>query len=195
VPVYIAETSPPSIRGRLVGIFEILSQGGGMCGFWINYAVNQTISKSTKTQWIVPLAIQLIPGVLLFTGTFWCPESPRWHAKQDNWEEAGMILSDIRNLPRDHPYINKELSEIREQIELQTKRLFEKGTRNRIVIGLLLMACQNLTGVNIITYYSPRIFETLGITGTDTKLFATGFYGIAKTLGMIVFVSLGFNRN
>ncbi|KAL1961313.1 hypothetical protein VTO42DRAFT_41 [Malbranchea cinnamomea] len=39
VPVYIAETSPPSIRGRLVGVFEILSQGGGMLGFWINYIV------------------------------------------------------------------------------------------------------------------------------------------------------------
>lgn len=36
VPVYIAETAPPSIRGRLVGIFEIASQGGGMLGFWIN---------------------------------------------------------------------------------------------------------------------------------------------------------------
>jgi hypothetical protein len=35
--------------------------------------------------------------------------------------------------------------------------------------------------------YSPRIFETLGITGTDTKLFATGFYGIAKALGMVIF--------
>lgn len=49
------------------------------------------------------------------------------------------------------------------------------------------VAFQNLTGVNIITYYSPRIFETLGITGTDTKLFATGFYGVAKTLGMVIF--------
>ena len=66
VPVYIAETSPPSIRGRLVGIFEILSQGGGMLGFWINYARNQTISVDTKTQWIVPLAIRLLPGAMLF---------------------------------------------------------------------------------------------------------------------------------
>ncbi|KAL1961312.1 hypothetical protein VTO42DRAFT_40 [Malbranchea cinnamomea] len=49
------------------------------------------------------------------------------------------------------------------------------------------MACQNLTGVNIVTYYSPRIFETLGITGTSTKLFATGFYGVAKTVGMVIF--------
>ncbi|KFY70139.1 hypothetical protein V499_09425 [Pseudogymnoascus sp. VKM F-103] len=200
VPVYIAETSPPSIRGRLVGIFEILSQAGGMCGFWINYAVNQTISDSTKTQWIIPLALQLVPGALLFIGIFWCPESPRWYAMQDDWEKAKETLCWIRNLSTDDEYIRDEMASIRAQAligmppgggkmskKYMFKRLFEKGTRNRIVIGLLLMAFQNLTGVNIITYYSPRIFETLGITGTDTKLFATGFYGVAKTLGMVVF--------
>jgi hypothetical protein len=45
----------------------------------------------------------------------------------------------------------------------------------------------NLCFQNIITYYAPRVFETLGITGTSTKLFSTGFYGIAKTLGMCTF--------
>lgn len=200
VPVYIAETSPPSIRGRLVGIFEILSQGGGMLGFWINYAVNQTISDRLKTQWIIPLALQLLPGLFLLVGILWCPESPRWYAKTDQLEKAATTLSWIRGLPQDHPYIQQELSEIRAQNivakpppgvkssnKYMFKRLFQKGTRNRIGTGLLLMAFQNLTGVNIITYYSPRIFETLGITGTDTKLFATGFYGLAKTLGMIIF--------
>jgi hypothetical protein len=43
-PRYIAEIAPPSIRGRLVGFFEIASQGSQMCGFWVNYAVNRTIS-------------------------------------------------------------------------------------------------------------------------------------------------------
>ncbi|KAK6536236.1 hypothetical protein TWF281_000479 [Arthrobotrys megalospora] len=200
VPVYIAETSPPSIRGRLVGIFEILSQGGGMCGFWINYIVNRTISVDTKTQWLIPLALQLLPGVLLFCGIFWCPETPRWYAKHERWEEVSETLSWIRKLPIDHEYVRNELEEIRAQISsvspppgtesaktYYVSRLLQKGTRNRIGIGLLLMAFQNLTGVNIITYYSPRIFETLGIQGTDTKLFATGFYGVAKTLGMIIF--------
>jgi MFS family permease len=66
VPVYIAEIAPPSVRGRLIGIFEIASQGGGMLGFWINYACDRTIDVEKKTQWIVPLAVQLIPA--------WCPE-------------------------------------------------------------------------------------------------------------------------
>ncbi|EGX50917.1 hypothetical protein AOL_s00054g653 [Orbilia oligospora ATCC 24927] len=200
VPVYIAETSPPSIRGRLVGIFEVLSQAGGMCGFWIKYVVNRTISVDTKVQWIIPLALQLLPGVLLLCGIFWCPETPRWYAKQERWEEAIATLSWIRKLPASHEYVRGELEEIRRQVSSRNlpsenrntkryylSRIFQKGTRNRIGIGLLLMAFQNLTGVNIITYYSPRIFETLGIQGTDTKLFATGFYGVAKTLGMIIF--------
>ncbi|KAJ6438477.1 sugar transporter [Purpureocillium lavendulum] len=197
VPVYIAETAPPSIRGRLIGIFEIASQGGGMLGFWINYACDRTISSARAAQWVVPLGLQLVPGALLCLGMLICPESPRWLASHDRWDDAEKVLVDLRSLPADHPYIRDELSEIRQQVEERTanrmtfaemfKRLVQKGVRNRISIGLLLMACQNLTGVNIITYYSPRIFETLGLTGTSTKLFATGFYGIAKTLGMIIF--------
>ncbi|KAF3179589.1 hypothetical protein EYR41_002991 [Orbilia oligospora] len=102
VPVYIAETSPPSIRGRLVGIFEILSQAGGMCRFWINYVVNRTISVDTKVQWIIPLVLQLLPGVLL-CGIFWCPETPRWYAKQERWEEA---IAHSRGYGNFQPVIN-----------------------------------------------------------------------------------------
>ncbi|KAH8154798.1 uncharacterized protein LAJ45_01329 [Morchella importuna] len=199
VPVYIAETSPPSIRGRLVGVFEVLSQAGGMLGFWINYIVDRTIDPAGPTQWLIPVGLQLAPGAIFFFVSLFAPESPRWLCKKDNWDQARKNLVLLRNLPGDHEYILEELTGIREQIELEQlksggsslkanlKEMTLKGNRNRVGIGLLLMACQNLTGVNILTYYSPRIFETLGLTGTSTKLFATGCYGIAKTLGMVIF--------
>ncbi|KAF2730776.1 MFS quinate transporter-like protein QutD [Polyplosphaeria fusca] len=197
VPVYIAEVAPPSIRGRLVGIFEIASQGGGMLGFWINYATDRTINVGNKAQWVIPLALQLFPGVMLVFGMLWCPESPRFLMKTDNVEAAESILTKLRGLPSSHSYIQREMGEIRLQVEerstirlskmAQFRKLFEKGTRNRMGIGLALMFLQSFTGVNIITYYAPRIFETLGIAGTSLKLFSTGFYGIAKTLGMITF--------
>jgi MFS family permease len=158
VPVYISETAPPSIRGRLVGIFEIASQGGGMLGFWINYACDRTINVETQTQWVVPLAIQLIPGVLLLLGVAWCPESPRFLAKNDNFEGAERILCKIRGLDASHGYIQHEMSEIRAQIEErsanrqskkeQFMKLFQKGVRNRMAIGLALMFLQSFTGVS-----------------------------------------------
>ncbi|KAM5360200.1 hypothetical protein ACJZ2D_013910 [Fusarium nematophilum] len=197
VPVYIAETAPPSIRGRLVGIFEIASQGGGMLGFWINYATDRTIDVNSKTQWIIPLALQLAPGVGLACGMFWCPESPRWLARGDNFEAAQDILIKIRGLGSSHEYILREMADIRAQVEerstnkmsrgQQFKKLFQKGVRNRMGIGLALMFLQSFTGVNIITYYAPRIFESLGVPGTSLKLFSTGFYGISKTIGMFLF--------
>jgi MFS family permease len=158
VPVYIAETAPPSIRGRLVGIFEIASQGGGMLGFWINYATDRTIDVRKQSQWIVPLAIQLFPGVALFFGMFWCPESPRWLARGDRFDEAEKILTTLRGLPSTHPYVQQELNDIRSQVEerstnhlsrtAQFKKLFQKGTRNRMGIGLALMFLQSFTGVS-----------------------------------------------
>ncbi|KAH6689646.1 quinate permease [Plectosphaerella plurivora] len=197
VPVYIAETAPPSIRGRLIGIFEIASQGGGMLGFWINYLCDRTISRNAQAQWIIPLALQLVPGVCLFIGMTWCPESPRWLARGDNFEGCERILCLIRGLGPDDEYVRREMGEIRDQVQTrstmrmskkaQFQKLFEKGTRNRLGIGLALMFLQSFTGVNIITYYAPRIFETLGIQGTSLRLFSTGFYGISKTLGMITF--------
>jgi len=171
VPVYISETAPPSIRGRLVGIFEIASQGGGMLGFWINYACDRTISVEGKTQWVVPLAIQLIPGLLLLLGVAWCPESPRYLAKKDNFEAAERILCKIRCLDGSHAYIQHEMSEIRAQVEersanrqskkAQFMKLFQKGVRNRMAIGLALMFLQSFTGVSTHDTYS----------GIDAKLF------------------------
>ncbi|EFQ36321.1 sugar transporter [Colletotrichum graminicola M1.001] len=74
-----------------------------------------------------------------------------------------------------------------------SNRLLKKDSRNRIGVGLLLVAYQNLDTIRPKCSFialacgldSPRIFETLGVT--DTKFFATGLYSIAKTLGMVIY--------
>lgn len=135
-----------------------------MLGFWINYAINRTVSSERMAQWQIPLGLQLLPGGLLLAGIFLCPESPRWYAKKDRWDEAERSLVWARTLPAEHPFIQGELQQIRDQLQndmipqeskydpwYYMHRLWQRGTRNRIGIGLLLMAFQNLTGVNIIT--------------------------------------------
>lgn len=98
------------------------------------------------------MALQLVPGVALFFGMIWCPESPRWKARGDDFDGAEKILTYIRMLPSSDPYILREMGEIREQVERrstmkmskkeQFKKLFQRGTRNRLGIGLALMFLQ-----------------------------------------------------
>src|SRR5262245_14717730 len=98
-----------------------------MLGFWINYGTDAHISVNSEAQWIVPLALQLVPGVLLFLGILWCPESPRWLAREDDFDGAERILCKIRGLARDHQYVRREMTEIRTQVEERsTNRMSRK---------------------------------------------------------------------
>jgi MFS family permease len=166
IPVYISESSPPAIRGRLIGIFEVMLQLSQLPGFWVNYGVNKNLSNAGDTQWRIPFSIQLIPGALLMIMMSFQTESPRFLAKKGRWEKARGVLSYIRNLPEDHEYINWEIETIRGQLENEAsgtglsfiakcKQIWNTNTRSRLLRGVALMLLQNLSGINAINYYSP----------------------------------------
>lgn len=77
VPLFVAEAAPPSIRGRLVGVYEVGVSAGTFVGFWINYGLNKHVAP-VSAQWIISFAVQLVPGGLMMLGLFLLPESPRW---------------------------------------------------------------------------------------------------------------------
>ncbi|KAF8320765.1 general substrate transporter [Clavulina sp. PMI_390] len=173
-----------------MGFYELLLQVGGVIGFWINYAVTIHIAPTSK-QWHIPVAIQFIPGGLLVIGAFFLPESPRWIRSKGNLERSQAVTAMLRNLPEDHVYVQQELEMMDEQLAqsaayrtygAQMKELFVKGMRNRLASAFLMMMFQNLTGINAINYYSPRIFASIGLTGSSTSLFGTGIYGIVKLI-------------
>ncbi|KAL9109407.1 MAG: hypothetical protein Q9227_005914 [Pyrenula ochraceoflavens] len=210
-PLYISENAPRAIRGGLTGLYQLFIVFGVMLAFWINYGC--LLHLSGKAQYIVPLSMQGLPAVLLFVCMSLCNESPRWLAKQDRWEAAKSTLSHVRNLPATHPYVENEFTEICAVIErerlliggasfwnLQKEMWTIAGNRKRAIISITLMICQQMTGTNAINYYAPQIFENLGINGNTTGLFATGVYGIVKTVACAVFLliaadSLGRRRS
>ena len=79
-----------------------------MLAFWINYGAS--LNEKGKVMYIVPLAVQAIPAILLFSLMMISNESPRYLARKDKWEEARQILTRVRNLPEGHPYLEEEIS-------------------------------------------------------------------------------------
>ncbi|KAJ5185018.1 Major facilitator superfamily domain general substrate transporter [Penicillium cf. griseofulvum] len=118
IPIYLSELAPPAIRGRLVGLYELGWQIGGMLGFWINYGVEQHMPQDHE-QWIIPFAIQLIPSGLLFIGALWIKESPRWLFLKNRRHEAMENLCWIRQLEADDMYITEEVAAIDQALEHQ----------------------------------------------------------------------------
>ncbi|KAK3693327.1 general substrate transporter [Podospora appendiculata] len=210
-PIYVSENAPRAIRGLLTGLYQLFIVTGGMLAFWINYSAS--LHFSGKLQYVFPLAIQALPAMLLCGCMLLCQESPRWLARRDRWEETKAVLSRIRNLPPTHPYLEEEFKEIVDQLErerqligdatfwkLQKEMWCIPGNRNRALISIFLMICQQMTGTNAINTYAPTIFANLGITGVSNTLFSTGIYGIVKVLSCMAFLlfmadSLGRRRS
>lgn len=170
VPVYVAEIAPKSIRGRLVGIFQWAITWGILIMFYIGYGCSfMSGTKSFRTGW----GIQIIPGFLLLLGTMILPESPRWLAKHDQWEEAIDVITRVQaNGDAENPQVIIEIEEIKEVIRVESDAaslsivdLFRKDSLNRTLVGIFGQIWQQLTGMNVLMYYIVYIFDMAGYQG------------------------------
>jgi hypothetical protein len=105
----------------------------------VQYGVSTTMAPSHK-QWIIPFAIQLIPSALLFFGSFWLHESPRWLMSKGKREQAVKNLCWIRKLNEDDLYIKEEMYAIDANIERQ----MEAGESNSLRHSLMHFDCKIL---------------------------------------------------
>ncbi|TVY81266.1 Quinate permease [Lachnellula suecica] len=200
-PIFVAENCPPAVRGRITGLFQEFLVIGSTFAYWLNYGVALHIAPSTK-QWRIPVAIQLIPGGFLFIGLFFLKESPRWLMKQGRYEEAASSLAYMRREDIENPEIVKEIAEIRASIDEELaltegvtwKECIAPGVRYRFLIGFCIMFFQQFSGTNSIGYYAPQIFQTVGISATNTSLFATGIYGTVKVCTTGIFLLIGIDK-
>ncbi|KAF9814440.1 hypothetical protein IEO21_05104 [Rhodonia placenta] len=215
VPLYNAELAPPEVRGSLVALQQLAITFGIMISFWIDYGTNYiggTGATQSAAAWRLPIAMQLIPAMILGFGIMFMPFSPRWLVNNGRDEEALMVLSRARGMPPDSEVVHIEFLEIKAQylFEQETSAMqfpqYQDGTfksnfklglfsylsllksatlLRRVAIGTLTMFFQQWTGVNAILYYAPSIFTDLGLTGNTISLLATGVVGIVMFLATI----------
>ncbi|KAJ5983297.1 hypothetical protein N7481_005396 [Penicillium waksmanii] len=172
VPVYVAELAPAHKRGLVVGAQQWAITWGILIMFYISYGCS--FLKGTAS-FRVPWALQMIPAIFLFFGIFWMPESPRWLAKQDRWDDCQKILALIHaNNNPDDDLVRMELQQLREacdmdriQSDVSFTELVKPPMLWRLHIGVFVQIWSQLTGINVIMYYITFVFGMAGLSGNN----------------------------
>ena len=184
-PLYIAEISPPSIRGRLVGI----NQFNIVCGILLAFLSNYLIARSvTENAWRWMLGVQSIPAFLFFVLLFTIPDSPRWLVKRKRETEAKAILlkTGISNADQ---VLGDIKESIHSEVSAQQESLFSGKYRRPILYAVLLAMFNQLAGINAILYYAPKIFEQAGFGKNSAMLQSVGI-GLTNLIFTMLAMSL-----
>lgn len=178
-PLYIAELAPAQSRGRLVTVYFLAVMMGILIAYLIDFAF------STMHQWRAMLAMGAIPGVILGIGSVILPESPRWLMLQGNPDKACEALRRVRGG-----------ADIADEIEIVFKclgqslggwaDLWKPYLRIVLVIGIGLAIFRMVTGISIVIFYAPTIFEMSGVKSQAVDILATVGIGVVQVLATLL---------
>ncbi|MGZ3929404.1 MAG: MFS transporter, partial [Mucilaginibacter sp.] len=169
-PIYISEVSPADRRGRLVGLFQF----NVVLGILISYLSNYLISQFGDTSWRWMLGVQAFPAIIFLILIRFIPESPRWLIlKKQATGKALEILRIINPLNCDQELISIQNSSLDSNGNRSKKESIFSGHYNKPILLAMLFAFFNqVSGINAIIYYAPRIFEMAGL-GAHSSLLST----------------------
>ncbi|KAF7318815.1 Monosaccharide importer [Mycena chlorophos] len=170
VVMYQSETAPKSMRGFIVGLYQLAITIGALLSAIV---LNATKSHPNHSAWRIPIGIQFVWAGVLSGGMLLLPESPRYLLYRGRVEPAKRALSRLMNMPVDAPEVEAQAAEIQfalasEQETASSSYLecFRNGEYKnglRTWTGILLQGWQQLTGINFIMYYGTSFFSNSGI--------------------------------
>jgi len=177
-PLYIAEIAPAKNRGKLVS----LNQFAIIFGMLIVYFVNYYIARQGDDTWLNSIgwrwmfASETIPAGIFLVLLFFVPDTPRSLVLKSQPEKALEVLTKVNGIEE----AKKILADIQNTVVSHSGKLFSFGM-TVIVIGILLSVFQQFVGINVVLYYAPEIFKSMG-SGTDTALLQTIIVGAVNLL-------------
>jgi sugar porter (SP) family MFS transporter len=184
-PLYIAEIAPAAYRGRLAGMFQF----NIVFGILVAFLSNWLLGGIGEDAWRWMLGVEAIPALIYTAGCFLIPESPRWLIGRRGDRAAG-----VRVLGLIHPEASPaELSAKAEEIlaasaeKTSGSRFWTKRLRVPITLAFLVAFFNQLSGINAVLYFAPRIFELSGL-GAQAALIQS--VGIGITNLVFTFVGL-----
>ena len=175
--LYMSEISPKKVRGAIVSGYQFCITIGILLASCVDYG---TQNRTDTGSYRIPIAIQMLWAIILATGLFFLPESPRYFVKRGKIDRAAQVLGRLRGQPRDSEFVQTELAEIvaNHEYELQVvpqgsyfaswMNCFkgsiweQKSNLRRTILGTSLQMMQQWTGINFIFYFGTTFFQDLG---------------------------------
>ncbi|KAJ4007233.1 hypothetical protein NW766_009912 [Fusarium irregulare] len=198
IPVWHSELMKANNRGKGLAIELAINIFGVMLSYWVDYGMSFV---SNDAQFRFPLAFQIFFAILTFIGIILLPESPRWLINHDHHDEAREVLwavrQDAKSISKEDESVSRAIAEIQhaineERAAAQTssfKAMWKNGEQKflyRTMLGIGGQFMQQLSGINLITYYAPVIFqESVGISHNLSLLLA-GFNGVAYFFSSLI---------
>jgi MFS transporter, SP family, galactose:H+ symporter len=183
-PLYLAEVAPVRIRGAMISTYQLMITIGILVAFLSDTA----FSYSGNWRWM--LGVIAIPGALFLLGVLLLPDSPRWLMMRGRKAEAVVVLTRLRG---DAAVVVSEVADIEEQLKTPQRgwHLFLQNSnfRRSVGLGVLLQVMQQFTGMNVVMYYAPRIFEGMGYN-TESQMWFTAVVGLVNVLATFIAIGL-----
>ncbi|HET7356378.1 MAG TPA: sugar porter family MFS transporter [Nocardioidaceae bacterium] len=184
-PEYIAEQTPPKIRGGTVTFNQLMVTLGILLAYIAGFGLSHVMD---NWRWMVGIAV--VPGAALAISMAFVPHSPRWLVKQGRVDEARKVLE--RTRAEDHD-IDAELQDIQDVTEKESdwriRDLFGARVRPLMLVGIALAVFQQFVGVNTVIYFATTILRYTG-QSTDTSVLLAVFVGVTNFVVTIAAVLL-----
>ncbi|TDB59794.1 sugar porter family MFS transporter [Arundinibacter roseus] len=185
-PMYISEIAPPSRRGRLVALFQF----NIVLGILVSYLSNYALEGIGENAWRWMLGVEAFPAILFMASLFFIPESPRWLIlKRGKIEEARAILS-TTDEDEANTVVTAILNSHRESDSTTSfTDLFKPIYKTPVRLAVLFALFNQLSGINAIIYYAPRVFEMAGL-GKESALLSSAGIGLVNLISTLVGLTL-----
>lgn len=182
-PLYLSEMASENVRGKMISMYQLMVTLGILLAFLSDTAF------SYSGNWRAMLGVLALPAVVLLIMVIFLPNSPRWLAAKGQHVQAERVLRMLRDTSEK---AREELEEIRESLKVKQGgwALFKanRNVRRAVFLGMLLQAMQQFTGMNIIMYYAPKIFEMAGFSSHHEQMIATVVVGLTFMLATFIAV-------